>query len=61
MAKALDLPGTPMSRRYVGLQRLHVKLARGVDNAVRAHGVELQLGVVGRRRHAAAGLRGSIR
>ena len=37
-------------------QRLHVELARGVHDALRAHGIELQLGIVRRGRHAAAAL-----
>ena len=54
--KGIGLAGNANEQLVGGSKGLHVELAGGVDDALRAHGVELQFGVMGRRNHPAAQL-----
>jgi len=54
--KGIGLAGNADEQLVGGSKGLHVELAGGVDDALRAHGVELQFGVMGRRNHPAAQL-----
>ena len=52
--KGIGLAGDADEQLVGGLQCLHVKFAGGIDNPLGAHGIELQLGIVGGSHHPAA-------